>query len=118
MIYTWKLKSLQKTNFGDLQNVVVQTSWEIKGTDEEGNSGTFNGATPFKIPTGENFTAYEDLTEEIVLGWIKDQVIGKYKDHIDEKIQEQIDQKKNVIQEVKEEELPWFTSGPTPEEVQ
>jgi hypothetical protein len=107
MEYTWKLKSLKKTNSGNLENVVIQTYWELTGTDEDGNSGTFNGATPFKAPEGENFTAYEDLTEEMVLGWIKDQVVGGYKDHVEEKIQEQINQKKNVVEEVKEEELPW-----------
>jgi hypothetical protein len=109
MEYTWKLKSLKKTNSGSLQNVVVQTYWELTGTDEDGNSGTFNGATPFSVPTGESFTAYEDLTEEMVLGWIKDQVVGGYKDHVEQKIQQQIDQNKNVVQEVKDEELPWAT---------
>ena len=109
LTYTWKLKSLKKTDTTLLKDVIIQTYWELKGTDEDGYSGTFSGATPF-TPTdidGDGFITYKDLTEEIVLGWIKTQVVDGYKDHIDGVIMKQIDEQRNVVQEVKEEELPW-----------
>ena len=48
------------------------------GTDENDNEGTFSGATPFTsttMPAGDTFIPYNQLTEEIVLGWIKDAVV-------------------------------------------
>lgn len=106
MIYTWKLKSLIRKDVYALKNVIVQTYWECIGTDEEGYSGTFNGATPFNVPEG-SFIEYTDLTEEIVLGWIKEQVVGSYKDHIDEQILKQINKQKVIETQVSEDEFPW-----------
>ena len=102
MNYTWKLKSLKRKDSEDLKNIIVQTYWEKIGTDEEGNTGTFNGATPFDLSTVDpnNFVKYEDLTEEMVLGWIQSAVVDDYERHVNEKIKEQIDAKVNPVTEV------------------
>jgi len=109
LTYTWKLKSLRKTNTPELSDVVVQTFWECTGTDEDGNSGTFNGATPFDAQDvdGDGFITYEELTEAAVLGWIQAVVVGSYKEHIDQQIMKQINEKKVPIIEVSESQLPW-----------
>ena len=93
MNYTWKLTSLKRKNTSELNNVVVQTHWKKTGTDEDGNTGEFSGATPFDLSTVDptNFTSYEDLTEEDVLGWIQSVVVGDYERHVNEKIAEQIE---------------------------
>lgn len=121
LTYTWKLKSLKKTSTGDYENLIVGTQWECTGTDADGNEGTFFGATPFKAEDveSESFVAYNDLTEETVLSWIKSIVVGGYKQHVDEQIQKQIDGKKNPIVEVNSDQLPWApptsnTAGPGP----
>ena len=106
MIYTWKVTGIKTRNEGDYQNAVVQTYWTKTGTDEDGNEGVFNGATPFTtttMPEGATFVPFAELTEEIVLGWIKAAVVG-YEDHINEQIQKQIDQKKAPVEEPT---LPW-----------
>ena len=113
LTYTWKIVSLKKQDDPsiELNDIIVQTYWECIGTDEDGNSGTFRGATPFKPddidPT--NFTAYEDLTEAQVIGWIQDVVNGSpvYKTHIDEQIMKQIDAVVNPKIEVDTDHLPW-----------
>lgn len=109
LTYAWKLKSLKKGAVGDLDGVVVQTYWTVTGTDEDGVSGTFDGATPFN-PSGvdpDNFTAFESLTEEQVLGWVQEVVTGTYKDHVDYQIMRQIAEKKTAPVEVSGDELPW-----------
>lgn len=109
LTYTWALKSLKKADANGLSGVIVQTHWTCTGTDEDGHSGTFTGATPFRPDDvdHENFTAYENLTEEQVLGWIQGVVVDGYKDHVDEQIMKQINAKKAPIEEVAEGEFPW-----------
>jgi len=93
MNYTWQLTSLKRKDTPDLQNIVVQTYWKKTGTNENGNEGSFSGATPFDLSSVDStkFTSYEDLTEEAVLGWIQSVVVGDYERHVNEKIAEQIE---------------------------
>jgi hypothetical protein len=113
LTYTWKITSLKKQDdpSAELNDIIVQTYWECKGTDEAGNAGTFSGATPFepdKIDTG-NFTTYENLTEAQVLSWIQNIVNNNqgYKTHIDEQIQKQIDAIIRPMVEINSSALPW-----------
>ena len=120
LTYTWAIKSLKKQDdpSTQLNDIIVQTYWTCTGTDENGNSGTFHGATPFEPDQidPENFTSYEDLTEAQVLGWIEDVVNGNpgYKTHIDEQIQKQIDAVVNPKIEVTGDQLPWAEPVPEP----
>jgi hypothetical protein len=121
LTYEWKIKSLKKQDdpSTQLDDIIVQTYWECIGTDEDGHSGTFHGATPFEPDQvdPDNFTAYENLTEAQVLSWIQDVVntnVG-YKNHIDEQIQKQIDAIIRPVTEVSSDSLPWAEPAPTPE---
>jgi len=111
LTYTWAITSLKKTTDValDIDNVVVQTTWTCTGTDEDGDSGTFNGATPFNPQEVEleGFIAYEDLTEAQVLAWIQEVVVGSYKDHVDAHIMKQIQLQKTPVEEVPEGQFPW-----------
>jgi hypothetical protein len=109
LTYTWKLKSLKKTDADGLSGVIVGTQWELTGTDEDGIAGTFHGATPFKLAEvdTENFTPYEELTQAQILSWIDGIVVGSYKEHIDGQIQKQIDAQKNPVVEVNDGTFPW-----------
>lgn len=113
LTYTWKIKSLKKQDdpSTELNDIIVQTYWECTGTDDDNNSGTFHGATPFEPDQidPDNFTAYEDLTEAQVLGWIQGVVNGNlgYKAHIEEQIQKQIDAVVRPVTDITEDELPW-----------
>jgi hypothetical protein len=102
--YTWKVTGVKVKNEGDNENAVVQTYWQKIGTDENGNEGTFSGATPFSSENTENFIAFADLTEEDVLGWIQAIVVGSYEEHVNGQIQKQIDDK---VTPVSEPSLPW-----------
>ncbi len=107
--YSWKVTSIKKVDTPDAQGVIFQTYWKKTGEDADGNTGEFIGATPFdpKTVDPENFTAFEDLTEEQVLEWIQAVVVGDYERHVNERIAEQIGAKKVTVEEVSDGALPW-----------
>lgn len=107
--YKWGLTSLRKADTDELTGVIVQTHWTCTGVDDDGVEGTFNGATPFKAEDvdPDNFTAYEDLTEEQVLGWIKDIVVGDYKDHVEAQIDRQIRLRRVRVEDIPADQFPW-----------
>lgn len=110
MNYTYKLTSLKKTNINNLNDFVCQTYWKKIGTDADGITGEFSGATPFTPQADADpatFTNFDALTEEIVLEWIKAVVVGNYETHVHEQIQKQIDGKKNPVVEVNDGKFPW-----------
>ena len=117
MNYTWKLDSIKRKTTSDVTNAIVQTYWTKTGTDDNGVEGTFSGATPFPLETvdSENFVAYENLTADIVLGWIKSVVVGDYEAHVNGQIAKQIDEKVSPETEDKEADFPWTTETTTEE---
>ena len=118
LTYTWAVTSLKKTSdpAAGVDNVVVQTTWTCTGTDEDGDSGTFNGATPFPLSTVDpaTFIPYEDLTEADVIGWIQAVVVGQYKEHVDAQIMKQIALIKDPVVDVPNGDFPWDPPAPTP----
>jgi hypothetical protein len=107
--YIWKITSLKTKDVStNKPAAIVQTYWQKIGTDTNGNQGTFSGATPFTVDPSDDsgpFIAFEDLTEENVLDWIKSVVIGGYEQHVNEQIAKQIEEK---INPVVENRLPWM----------
>lgn len=104
--YTWKITGIKVKDEGENKNAVVQTYWTKTGTDELGNTGTFSGATPFtaqNVPP-DSFVPFDQLTEEIVIGWVKNVVTGSYEEHVNGQIQKQIDDRKNPVTDAS---LPW-----------
>ena len=125
LTYNWELVGLKRQNSENFENIVVGTNWKLTGTDTDGNFGVFNGATPFKPQdlNGDGFVDYQDLTENLVLAWVKDVVSGSnatnYMAHINGQIQKEINNKKYARIEVTTVDLPWSptsgsTSYPTP----
>jgi hypothetical protein len=108
MNYTWKLLSLKKRNTEDLNDVIIQTTWQKIGTDENGNTGSFPGTSEFQLDTvdPDNFISYENLTEEIVVGWIQSSIPEGYEAHADNVISNQIDEKASRIIQVNSG-FPW-----------
>jgi hypothetical protein len=109
MTYTWKVTSMKvrdevNANGDTLPQAVCQTYWEKKGVDASGNEGTFSGATPFSaanVPAGQ-FVPFDQLTEAVVLDWIKAVVVGDYEAHVNGRIAKQIADKA-----ITEATMPW-----------
>lgn len=74
--YTWKIHSLTKRTINNVDNVVFTIVWEKFGIDEDGYSGSVKTAENFNIEDidTETFVPYEQLTEEILIDWIKNNI--------------------------------------------
>lgn len=130
LTYTWKIDSLkvkdeENVDGATLPEAVYQTYWTITGTNSSGQSGTWSGATPFsaKNVPANSFVAFKDLTEETVLGWVKNVVNSDagYKAHIDEQLLKRIDEQFGNAKDVGADALPWATGEdvtPTPPPVE
>jgi hypothetical protein len=98
----WQISSLDCIPSQDGHTNVVKTvHWRCEGTDE-GHSGSVY-ATCTLPPPEADFTVYEDLTMETVLGWIW--ANGVDKTATEAAVQSQIDTAKNppIVQPA----LPW-----------
>ena len=120
MTYTWKIKNLKKTNVPNtnLTDVIVATRWIVTGTDEDGNSAEYEGATPFRASEVDpnNFVDFNNLTEEVVISWIQQVVIGDYLKRVYEEIDKQINKFKRPTSDV--DYFPWDPTTPVTEEAQ
>lgn len=113
LTYTWKVTAIRTATVEEQPDFVVHVRWEKIGTDENGNTGTFVGATPLQTtldPNG-NFVPFNELTEEMVIGWIQEIVVGSYEQHVNGQIQKQIDAKIHVVAEP---DLPWAPPSDKP----
>lgn len=112
MEYTWEITGIKKKNTSDLNDVLIQTYWRKTGIDENGNKGSFAGATPFDLSTVDpnNFIPFESLSEEMVLSWIKSIVVNEYEEHVNARIAEQIENQINPITE-ETNNFPWGTKN-------
>ena len=57
LIYTWQLKGLKKQQTNTLDNAIIGTQWKLTGANEDGISGSFNGATPFVFDSTKSLEA-------------------------------------------------------------
>ena len=100
LTFAWAINSLKlkdETNHegATLNRAVYQTHWTITGTNSAGQSGTWAGATPLSaanVPAG-SFVAFDDLTEDTVVGWIRNIVENDegYMAHITERLEMDIE---------------------------
>jgi len=93
--YTWDTKTIDTypTKSGE-SDVIFKVYWNLKGVDDtaEKNSAIKTGAEEIDTSDLSSFTAFADLTESDVDGWIQDILgedkINTYKSGIEAQIQE------------------------------
>ena len=119
--YTWDIERLKvkdevNSDGETLTNAVCNTYWKITGTNDDGDSASWSGATPLSAANVSlaNFNDFASLTETQVLGWIRAivETDNGYMNHINEQLQKAIDLENE--EEVDSEGLPWSTSNTTP----
>ena len=97
--YTWQINALDTNpTQGELADVVYNIHWRLVGTsdqiDTDGNAYTADliGTQTVPAPTSEDFTAFEDLTQEILEAWLEasDLDVKAIKDNLDAQIEEKI----------------------------
>ena len=69
--YTWTISSMETAPSEDgLTDVVKTIHWRYKGVDGDYQAEVYSSfACP--SPSSTDFTAYEDLTEADVIGWLE-----------------------------------------------
>ena len=73
--YSWNINALDaKVSVGDDENVVYTVHWSLIATSEDGEHNVSNIGTHGVEYDADNFTAYEDLTKEIVIGWLESEL--------------------------------------------
>lgn len=69
--FKWIISAMECIkNEGDLTEVVITIHWRYQATKDEFTTDTY-GAVSMPLPTGEEFTPYEELTKEQVCGWLE-----------------------------------------------
>jgi ApbE superfamily uncharacterized protein (UPF0280 family) len=70
--FTWTFDPLETATEGDLTDVVKTVHWRITGVtdDDEPVSGTVYGSISTGDADSDSFTAFADLTEADVKGWV------------------------------------------------
>ena len=100
---TWKINSIEaKPIEGDYTNVVALAHWSCVGVNGIHGSSSY-GCCTFSSP-GENFTPYEELTEQQILEWCFAGIINKVA--IEESIKNEVD--KLINPPIIKVELPWI----------
>jgi hypothetical protein len=111
LTYEWKLTGLRKVDSGGLDGIVIGTNWNLKGVDVDGFSGSFTGATPFKVENlnTSSFTPFTELDENTILTWVKGVVFESpsYWEHINTQILKSVRDTKSPVVILTENDLPW-----------
>lgn len=77
-------------------NVVYNVHWIVTGVDGD-YSATNIGTQVVLLSEGGAFIPFEDLTNEIVVGWTKDAIGEDQVDQIEASIASQIEDQKNPV---------------------
>ena len=92
--YTWKIYAVGRNiTVGNLENVVKTVKWELTGTSDAGYVGRFHGNSTLNFNPENDFTPFEQLTEEQIIGWIESHLdeteMAAYKRAVDLEIERQ-----------------------------
>ena len=106
--YTWLVTTLWTETIAGEQNYVVTASYNVIGVDGTYTASLSNIAR-FSTDNVANFTPYEDLTNEIVIGWIQDELGVDGVNNLEACIQGQIDSQITPPVVPQNTPLPWAT---------
>ena len=76
-IYTWTVGSLYTVDTESETNYVVNAVYEIVGTEEVDGvkyTSSIKDTAKFEVVSGDDFVPYADLTNDIVVEWIKNEL--------------------------------------------
>ena len=104
--YTWNVTALYTQTIEGEQNYVVIANYEVVGTD-----GTFSASLAniarFSTASVSPFIPYDQLTNDIVIGWIQSELGTDGVANLEACIQGQIDSQINPPVTPQNTPLPW-----------
>lgn len=82
----------------DLQDVVYNIHWVLTAYSDQGTTASAIGTKKIPSPDPNNFTPYDELTEEIVIGWLQSEGVDSpvVKNSLGEQIYEKENPKKET----------------------
>ncbi len=104
--YTWNVTALYTETVAGEQNYVVIANYEVIGVDGQYTAGLSNTAR-FNTASVSPFIPYEDLTNDIVVGWIQTDLGVDGVSNLEACIQGQIDSQINPPVVPQNTPLPW-----------
>ena len=105
--YTWTITNLYTQTIEGKEDYVVTAIYDVVGTDGTYSASLTSNMAQFSTEDVTTFIPYEDLTEEIVLGWVKESLGENGIISIEACIQGQIDSQINPPQVPVNTPLPW-----------
>lgn len=70
--FNWIISALDcKVDEDNLKDVVYTVHWRYRATNENGITAEIYGAQSVSPPSTEDFTPYDELTKEQVVGWLE-----------------------------------------------
>ena len=109
-IYIWNITNLYTVNTDTESNYVVDALYEVVGTEESGGetyTASLSNTASFEVIEGESFIPYADLTDEIVVGWVKDQLGSTNISNLEASVGGMIDSQINPPVSPENTPLPW-----------
>lgn len=70
MNYEWNILHIKTKDYEGMPRAIHSARVEYIGANSEGNKGHYELLMTFPQPNPETFVAYENLTKEIVEGWL------------------------------------------------
>jgi hypothetical protein len=104
--FTWAVTALYTETIGNEQDYVVIANYEVVGVDGEYTASLSNTAR-FSTESVSEFIPYADLTNEIVVGWIQEELGEDGVANLEACIQGQIDSLINPPVSPENTPLPW-----------
>ena len=98
MTYTWNNKTVDTyPSLEGKSDVIFNVHWKLTGTDDSDNTGSVYGTQSLETSDLSDFTAFADITEEQVNGWVEaamgEEGVAGLKTNIDSQIEEKINPK-------------------------
>lgn len=108
--YTWNVTALYTETIAGEQNYVVIANYEVTGVDGQYTSSIQDSAR-FSTDKVTPFIPYEDLTNDIVVGWIQEILGVDGVANYEASIQGQIDSQINPPVTPEVTPLPWSAAS-------
>jgi hypothetical protein len=106
--YTWAVTALYTQTIADEQDYVVIANYEVIGVDGA-YSASLSNTAQFSTESVSTFIPYADLTNDIVIGWIQDELGVDGVANLEACIQGQIDSQINPPVVPQNTPLPWVS---------
>jgi hypothetical protein len=105
--YTWEIEKLRTLNVGNQNNYVVFADYSITATDGT-YSVIYRNTCEFEVKENDSdFVAYNDLTKNMIIGWINQEEGISFINEIYVNLDRKIEAKKNPPQRPTSQPLPF-----------